>query len=43
MIIYFSLVAALSELSDVYFRTGNPQVGNIYRKVYFLFIIIILL
>jgi len=27
-----SLVAALSELSDLYFKSGNPQAGNSYRK-----------
>lgn len=26
-------MAALSELSDLYFKTGNPQAGNSYRKV----------
>ena len=28
-----SIVAALSELSALYVKAGNPQAGNTYRKV----------
>lgn len=29
----FRIVKALNELSSVYFKTGNAQAGNTYRKV----------